>query len=268
MHDSKLAMNYGDRETDGSLVMDSAMKRLLFFAVFVVFGCSTPPSNNDNNQNNSDVDMGLNNSNNTSNNVNNVNNVDDCDALGEVFKEAVRAMGRDCISDAECVLANRAGPCDCDIAVNAGSDLASFGDARSLLDDQMCRNPFVCIGNRCDTHVVLTDSGELIPRCVGNECAVYQVMSCTDFEQNKNGGIINDSSCVVDADCRIRTDLNPCNCPEAVNNSFPALAGPVIREMMDINRARCGTTCEQNCAPANGVACVDEGDVKRCRLTN
>lgn len=217
-------------------------------------------NNTGNNQNNE------NNQTNNANNSNNVNNVEDCVPLQDEFKAAVRALDRDCGSDAECVLALRSGPCDCAIGVNIRSDLATFDTARLSLDDAQCRNPFVCVGDRCDGYNTLSDPGELVPRCVGNECEVTQIMSCTDYEQKKNGGVIGDSPCVEDTDCTVRTDLNPCRCPEAVSTSFPALAGPVIRELITINDERCGTTCDQNCPVGTTAICVDMGDVKRCQL--
>lgn len=240
------------------------MNRLIWLVVACALGCSTPA--NSNNDNNTDDDSGNpNNVNNMSDGgQNNVNNVEACEPLQEEFKSAVRALPRDCGSDAECVLALRSGPCDCAIAVNSGSDLPRFDTARESLDNNECRNPFVCIGDRCEQYRLLSDPGELIPKCTGNECEVVQLMSCTDYENNKNGGIISESSCVTDADCTLRTDLNPCNCQEAVSTSFPLLAGQTIRELIGLNTDRCNTVCE-GCPVINGVSCVDEGDVKRCR---
>ena len=240
------------------------MNRLIWLAAVAIFGCGTPATNNDNSDNDSGNANNVNNANNMSDmGVNNINNGEACEPLQDEFKTAVRALPRDCASDAECSLALRAGPCDCAISVS-GSDLTEYDAARQSLDDNECRNPFVCIGNKCDQYRILSDPGELIPKCTGNECEVVQLLSCTDFENAKNGGLISESSCVTDADCTLRTDLNPCNCQEAVGTSFPLLAGQTIRELIDLNTDRCGTVCE-GCPVINGVSCVDEGDVKRCR---
>ncbi len=188
-----------------------------------------------------------------------------CEPLQDAFKASVRALGRSCFENSDCQLAERAGPCDCAIGVGPGEEaqeafdqkLQIFGDKRILLDENQCRNPFACAGDTCPNYNVLSNPGELVPRCRGGECEVAQLPSCADYEAKKTGGLISKSECVTKADCMLRTDLNPCDCPEPVNGSFPALTAGVIREIIDINNARCGTTCT-GCPQIQELDCIDK----------
>lgn len=198
-----------------------------------------------------------------------------CGPIQDSFKASVRALGRSCFENSDCQLADRAGPCDCAIGIGPGeqtkadfdSAIQSFTDKRALMDQNQCRNPFTCAGDKCPNYNVLSTTGELVPRCRGGKCEVTQLPSCVDYEAKKTGGLISKSECDTNADCKLRSDLNPCSCPEPVNDSFPALTGSVIREIIDINNARCGTTCE-GCPDAQSLECVQDGARKVCALTN
>ena len=198
-----------------------------------------------------------------------------CEPLQDSFKTAVRALGRSCFENSDCQLAERAGPCDCAIGIGPGQEakevfdqkVQNFADKRAVLDQNQCRNPFACAGDKCPNYNVLSNPGELVPRCKGGECEVAQLPSCAEYETKKTGGLISKSECDTKADCMLRSDLNPCSCPEPVSGNFPALAGGVIREIIDINNARCGTTCN-GCPAIQDLDCVLEGTKKVCVLTN
>ncbi|GEM_PF-5898251 len=197
-----------------------------------------------------------------------------CEPLQDSFIDAVRGLGRSCFDHVDCQLALRAGPCDCAIGIGPGqqdtadfqSNIDTFDAQRTLLDDNQCRNPFTCVGNKCPNYNTLSNPGELIPRCRGGECEVVQLPSCADYESKKTGGLFTKSECESKADCSIRTNLNPCSCPEPVSKNFPSLVGGVIREIIDINNARCGTTCG-GCPSFTDFDCISDGTRKVCVIT-
>lgn len=183
-----------------------------------------------------------------------------CAAIGERFTDAVRAIPRDCVTDADCVLLPRAQVCDCDLAVSAGVDTAEYDAVRAEADAAQCANPFGCPMGECP-YRKLSQPGELYPHCNDeNQCEVLQIMNCTDYQDRAHGGMFGESSCMESTECTLRNDLNACNCNEAVSTNFPFLTVGTIYEVIEINNERCDVTC-MGCQGPDGAVCGmnDEG---------
>ena len=182
-----------------------------------------------------------------------------CADIGGRFTDAVRAIGRDCVTDADCKLLSRAQACDCELAVTASADTAAYEAVRAEADAAQCANPFGCPTGECP-YRRLSDPGELYAHCnAEGQCEVVQLMSCADYETKLQGGIAPASGCADDNDCTTRNDLNPCDCAEAVSVNFPFLTVQAIYEMIAINDARCNATCVP-CPPPGTPTCTVRAD--------
>jgi hypothetical protein len=236
---------------------------IVLIAVALGVGCGKPtPGNNNGSTSNSNMspDGGNNNADNVTTNTSGGTGSGGggiCVNIGEEFKAAVRAMPRDCTSDADCKLVERAQVCDCDLAVSASSDTAEYDDLRAQLDAESCSNPFGCPSGECP-YRPLADPGELYAHCSDEgQCEVLQILSCEQYEERAHGGIANPGACMENTDCTLRNDLNPCGCNEAVSQNFPFLVIQSIAEMIEINDARCNVQCMGCESPGDAVCGVD-----------
>jgi hypothetical protein len=249
-------------------MLDSMRTIILLIAALFVVGCGKPePGNNGNSTPNAEPQPDGGNNGNTNGGTNGSSNSsqDGCAELNEPFKDAVRAMPRNCVTDADCKLVARAQVCDCDLAVSATSDTAEYDDVRAQLDAASCSNPFGCPGNECP-YRKLAEPGELYAHCgEGGECEVLQIMSCEQYEMNAMGGIASGGGCMEATDCTLRNDLNPCDCNEAVSENFPFLVIQSINEMMDINDARCDVQCTACPMPTEAVCANDDEGYQVCQ---
>lgn len=180
-----------------------------------------------------------------------------CGEIGPRFIEAVRGLGRACATDADCKIASRAQVCDCDLAVSADADMASFDSVRAELDAAQCANPFGCSVEQCP-YTRLSEPGELIARCGdAGECEVLQIMPCNEYEARAHGGVVPPGGCADNTQCTLRSDLNPCGCDEAISANFPFLTAQVTAEMMQINNQRCNVACMGCNSPGEAVCGED-----------
>lgn len=235
------------------------MRWLVFGACVAVCACSGPAPSSDAGSDaagtdaKSDADTGS-------------SNTPECAEVSEAFVDAVRGMPRTCVTDADCLLVQRAGECDCDLAVTATSDVASFEAARAALDAAQCVNPFGCPGEQC-RHRRLVDDGELYANCnLDGECEVVQLPSCPDYAAKAQGGLVLGGSCTQNSDCDVRNDLNACNCAEAVTGSFPFLARQAIYDIIAINNERCGISCSECPPPGTAVCANDDEGYMVCQM--
>ena len=72
-----------------------------------------------------------------------------CEDIAARFTDEVRAIPRDCVTDADCKILPRAQSCDCDLAVSAASDTAGYEAVRAEADAEQCENPFGCATGEC-----------------------------------------------------------------------------------------------------------------------
>lgn len=245
------------------------MRTLTVLIVSVmVLACGKPTPGNDgtNNDANSNSDAGNNGDNVATNGSSNANSGGgECADLAEPFKDAVRAMPRDCVTDADCKLVQGAQVCDCALAVSASSDTAPYDDVRAQVDAAACANPFGCPDDSCP-YRVLSEPGELYPHCSDEgQCEVLQLMSCEQYEMNAHGGIGTETGCMDNSECTLRNDLNPCNCNEAVSANFPFLVIQSIYEMMEINDARCDVQCMGCESPGEAVCALNDEGYQVCQ---
>lgn len=234
------------------------MKLALLLSCLLV-ACGTPtPSNN------TDSDAGPNNATDTA--VNNVSTSGtsmqttgtECAGVGQQFIDAVRALGRSCVTSADCKVAPRANQCDCDLAVSASADTTEFESLRADLDAAQCSNPFGCAGGTCP-YKKLSEPGELVAHCGDDgECEMVQVMPCSEYEARAHGGIVPAGSCTDSTQCVIRADLNPCGCGEAISTNFPLLTTQATADLIAINDARCNVSC-MGCNSPGAAVCGDDG---------
>jgi len=183
----------------------------------------------------------------------------DCAEIGERFTDAVRAIGRECASDADCKLLSRAQACDCELAVTASADTAQYEAVRAEADEAQCANPFGCPTGACP-YRLLSDPGEIYAHCNDEGvCETLQIMTCADYEAKAHGGVAPASSCMDSTECTLRNDLNACDCAEAVSVNFPFLTIQAIYEMIAINDARCDATC-LGCEAPGGTTCALNDD--------
>ncbi len=188
-----------------------------------------------------------------------------CAEIGERFIEAVRGFPRECAADYDCEILPRAQVCDCDLAVARGTDKSTYDAVRAEADAAQCSNAFGCPPTGCP-YVKLSEPGELYPRCNDEgRCEIVQVMTCEEFEQKADGGMVGASSCMMDTDCALRNDLNFCNCNEAVSSQFPALLTQSIYDVLRINGERCDVTCEGCQSPGGTVCALDDEGLRTCQ---
>lgn len=183
-----------------------------------------------------------------------------CEDIAARFMDAVRAIPRDCVTDADCKILPRAQSCDCDLAVSAASDTAAYDAVRAEADAEQCENPFGCATGECP-YRRLSTTGEIYGHCTEEgQCETLQIMSCTEYEARAQGGIANPGGCEVDTDCQLRNDLNPCDCAEGVTTNFPFLATSAIYELIQINDQRCGEVSCGPCEIAEMAVCATDAD--------
>lgn len=240
----------------------------LLLAIALAVGCGKPaPGNNGSNDNagsNGAADAGNNDTNGGTSNASNSGG-GECADLADPFKDAVRAMPRDCVTDADCKLVQGAQVCDCDLAVSASTDTGEYDDIRAQVDSAGCANPFGCPMDMCP-YRVLSDPGELYAHCSDEgECEVLQILSCEQYEEKAHGGIAAETSCMENDECALRDDLNPCDCNEAVSQNFPFLVIEAIREMIEINDARCNVQCMGCESPGDAICGNNDEGYKVCQ---
>lgn len=236
------------------------MKFLPTILLGLLAACGSPTASN--NQTNSGSDAGANNAVDTSTGGNtsttSTTTGTACGEIGPRFIDAVRALPRTCVTDADCKIVSRGQVCDCELAVSASSDTAEYEAVRAEVDAAQCANPFGCAVDQCPYHR-LSEPGELYAHCgEAGECEVVQILPCSEFEARSRGGIVPAGGCADATQCGIRADLNPCGCGESISENFPFLTVQAVAEMMEINRDRCSLDCAPCDTPGTPV-CVDDG---------
>lgn len=172
--------------------------------------------------------------------------------------DAVRSMPRECNTPSDCLVVERAGNCECSLAVSMGSDVAALTTALNELDENACKHPFACIESmaQCAYDTPFEDT-ELVVTCEDNVCNLVELMTCDTFVQHKNGGLYPAGACTVDADCELRDDLNPCGCPESYPSAFPIVLQNDVYALIQQNSSRCTFVCQA--CPAVTEALCDLG---------
>lgn len=229
------------------------------FLVALACGTPTPDSSSDAGVNNStsDVSNATTDSSSPATNGEDSGGSDECVAIGERFIEAVRGMPRDCVTATDCTIVTGAQVCDCDLAVSATSDTTSYEAVRAEADAANCANPFGCPNGECP-YRRLADPGELVANCSDEGmCEVVQVLTCDDYVAGAHGGLVPPGGCMDDTQCKLRSDLNPCGCPEAISDNFPFLTVQATAELIEINDVRCGYQCMGCNAPTEAVCGTD-----------
>ncbi len=178
-----------------------------------------------------------------------------CSSYQGWVTDAVRALPRECSTVADCMVVERAGNCECAISATIGGDLASVNMALQSLDDHACSHPFACVEgmSQCSYQTPFEDK-ELVVTCVENQCGLIEVMACDTYSARKNGGLYPSGSCIVNSDCELRDDLNPCGCAESYPVNFPFILENEAFTLMQRNQGRCDFTCDA-CPSATEAFC-------------
>lgn len=182
--------------------------------------------------------------------------VGSCATYQDWLTDAIRALPRTCETAADCLVVERAGRCECAIAVTlGGGDIAAFNTALQELDEHSCRHPFACVESmsQCDYQTPFENT-ELLVTCEQNVCGLIELMACDSYNARKNGGLFPAGACETDDECTLRDDLNPCGCMEAMPQEFPFLLENAAYDLMPRNDTRCGFACD-GCPPVTEAFC-------------
>ncbi len=236
----------------------SKVLSLLMFVFAMALGCGSedtdePASNQVSNgtTNNTANNASTNNASNQTG-----NNGVDCIAAQNDVASAIRALPRECITDNDCIVVERAANCECANSVSFRSDLSEFEESLSRLDAGSCGHPFACAQQSCSYDSGFTPS-ELVPVCdVDQTCTLREALTCDAFADGAKGGLVTAGACNSDEDCVLRDDLNPCGCDEGVTNQFPVLVAQSIYDLIELNTTRCDFTCD-SCPTVTEARCID-----------
>lgn len=182
-----------------------------------------------------------------------------CATYQDWLTDAVRSLPRTCETPADCLIVDRAGQCECALAVTlGGGDIAAFNTALQELDAHECRHPFACLEGMAQcSYQTPFEQTELLVTCEQNVCGLVELMACDAYVARKNGGIFPAGACETDDDCTLRDNLNPCGCQEALPKEFPFLLENAVFDLMPRNDTRCDFTCDG--CPAVTEAFCDAG---------